>query len=266
MKHFKQIVKNILLRGKPNLFFMHIPKTGGTSIDFAISRHYPISKYYVDPVVTINVARIVADQNLDAVDFEACFSLRENILAYKMGKGIKYVTGHVPFRTDIWEAFHHQYLFTAILRDPIRRFISQYFYNKHKQAEYSKIDLDFSDYIASEAGARCGATYVRYFMGSSKPTNLFSAEAIQAAKNNLSKFSMIGFLEKLDLAVESFAKISELKLNVPHQNKNPKKNYQLSEQDMAKVRQICAPDIEIYDYAKHIFLEGKKESSSLVKI
>ncbi|MEO0825319.1 MAG: sulfotransferase family 2 domain-containing protein [Cyanobacteria bacterium J06642_9] len=161
MGYVKRIIKNILIDGKPNIFFMHIPKTGGTSIDFAISRHYPIGKYYVDPSATVKVAEMMAGQSFDMVNFEACFELRENLLAYKMAKGTKYVTGHVPFRLETWKNFHEQYIFSTVLRDPVKRYISEFLYKKYKEKEYGNIDLDFSDYLASDIGKRCASTYVR---------------------------------------------------------------------------------------------------------
>ena len=253
MKYVKQAIKNILLKGKPHLFFMHIPKTGGTSIDFAISRHYPIGKYYVDPSATVKVNGIIAGQNPDKINFEECYKLREIILAYKMIKGVKYVTGHVPFRLDVWQAFHEKYLFTTVLRDPVKRFISQYFYNKYKEKDYGKIELSLAEYLDSEKGKQSGSTYVRYFKGSSQFKDHSSPEVIQAAKENLARFDIVGFLEYLDSTNKIFKQISQLKLEIPHQNKNPKQNYQLNEEELAKINRICEPDIEIYEYAKTQF-------------
>lgn len=263
MKYVKQAIKNILLKGKPHLFFMHIPKTGGTSIDFAISRHYPIGKYYVDPSATVKVHRITTGQSPDVMSFEDCFKFRESILAYKMAKGVKYVTGHVPFRLDIWQSFHEKYLFTTVLRDPVKRFVSQYFYNKYKEKDYGKVELSLSDYLNSEKGEKSGSTYVRYFRGSSKFTGHSSPDAIQAAKENLSKFDAIGFLESLESIVKNFEMASHLKLDIPHQNKNPKQSYQLSEQELRKINQLCEPDIEIYEHAKAIFLSQQLKIEDL---
>ncbi len=63
----------------------------------------------------------------------------------------------------------------------------------------------------------------------------------------------MGFLENLPDFIREFQQHTGIKLNITHRRKNPVKKPNIEPEIMAKIEKICAPDLELYDYAKQQF-------------
>ena len=87
---------------RDNIFFLHVPKCGGTSIDSAIRSCYPNKHGIIrlNPVASHNVARIKYGINFpyETSDDYPILKLEENLLLYFMSqKGAQYISGHFSF-------------------------------------------------------------------------------------------------------------------------------------------------------------------------
>jgi hypothetical protein len=171
-----------------------------------------------------------------------------------MAKGTKYISGHIPFKQEIWEEFHKDYIYLTVLRNPVKRFISKYFYNAFKESEHLKTKQNLQYIIDSDYGQDWGSEYVRFISGWTDVDDCTSADVIQKAKDNLDKFNVIGFLEDLDVFVEDFYEVSGLRIQIPHKRENPILKPDLDKSTIRSIERLCQPDIEIYEYAKERFL------------
>ena len=249
----KNIIKKALFKlsktNKSNIFFTHIPKTGGTSIDNAISRLYVGRYCRIKEAASQKAADIFYGEN-EKADFSETIKLRKHILAYEMAKGTQYISGHVYFDLGIWNSFHKKYAYTTLLRDPIKRYLSYYLFNAFKKEEYGRVDQDLSEFITSDHGKSQGSTYIKYLSGVATSKIYPSEIEIEKAKHNLSKFQLIGFLEDLDQFIDRFEKRFKFKPKVSHKNKSPAAEVEINKSVMDEIHRICQPDIEIYNYAK----------------
>ena len=77
--------------------------------------------------------------------------------------------------------------------------------------------------------------------------------AIDHALQNLQKFHLVGCLEQLDLFVEQFALRYGTRLQIANKNRNPVTKQQqqqaISDDVMAKVHELCQPNLVIYRHA-----------------
>jgi len=237
------------------ILFHHIPKCGGTSIDDAIRKFYRSNN-----IANLNPpASLKASQKLGV----GLFHYREILLNYFMEcEKVQYISGHFPFSSTAYESFKDNFTFLTILREPVSRFLSEYFYNRYKQsnhqAEKSKFPLQ--EYLDTEFGRTQGCQYVKFLIdpslseSASITTNdYFSRELIEEAKNNLQKFDIVGCLEYNDLFIKQFEQNFQVKLNVKPRNKNPAPISNIKEETTElidnKINQLCNPDKEIYEFA-----------------
>lgn len=275
-KAFESVIarSNNLFNGslKENIFFLHIHKCGGSSINQAIKSCYltwDITKdrrlVHLDSHAAFNAAQKCIDQTnfpSEQTDTYHLLRFRENLLLYYMDqKDINYIAGHFSFSATAYEYFFKKYAFITVLRDPVARWISFYFYNRNKQRGPFKIDTELEAFIESERGQRQGYEYVKFLGGADQAGDYTSAQAINRAKENLHKFSIVGCLEYQGDFVKQFEERFGRKFKIGVSNQSPKSEPErksiISEGIKEKVREVCKPDIEIYQYAINNFVKMK---------
>jgi len=244
------------------IFFLHIPKCGGSSIVEAIKHCYVTwaniaerDLFQLSAPASFQAAsklKYNLQNSYFANDF-ATLKLREQLLLYYMCQNAKYISGHFPFSQTAYDSFGDRYKFITILRDPVKRCVSTYFYNRYKTNKHCKIEMGIEEYLNSELGRQTGRVYVNFLGGADEKGDYGDAGAINRAKENLHKFALVGCLECLEDFERLFAARfgRNLKIRVLNQNPKPKSEREaiLSEEIKEKIAEICQPDIEIYQYA-----------------
>jgi flavin-binding protein dodecin len=255
---------------KEKIFFLHVPKCGGTSINHAINCHYctlDISKdrYLVslDSVASSAVVKMIdeTDYPCDTTDDYPILKLRENLLLYFMNKkNTKYISGHFTFSEIAHREFHGKYAFVTVLRDPVKRWISSYSFNRYKKADHRKIEEDITRHLESEFGQSQGYEYIKFLGGANQAGDYTSKQAIDRAKTNLHKFDIAGFMEYQEHFLEQFENRFGVRLKLEKSNQNPtSESYRKSivtEEIEEKIKTICKPDRELYQYAVNNFVKA----------
>lgn len=249
-----------------NIFFLHFFKCGGTSIARSIKSCYLDLKFgrhifHLNGGAAKNAAQKIIDDSQFAFeqidDKYLSWKFREYLLLYHMSQEqTQYIAGHFRFSEAAYQNFADKYAFITVLRDPVERFISSYFYRRYKTG---KLDLDFPEYLESESCLGDGSLYVQSLCGANYLEDGTAKEAIALAKMNLHKFKIVGFLEYQAQFLNQFEEQFGRRLKIAVSNKSPKseafKKSIVTPEMRAKVAEICQPDAEIYQYAVNNFMK-----------
>ena len=261
-----------------NIVFFHFFKCGGTSIAQAIKFCYlnlELMKHRHVFHLNAGAARNAAQKILELSDFSYAQTnndyidrkLEEYLLLYYMSqKHIKYIAGHFRFSEIAYQCFSDKYAFITVLRDPVERFISSYFYGRYK---IGTIDKEFTEHLKLKAEKFPGGVslYGECLCDLDSIEDYTSDVAIARAKENLHKFKIVGFLEYQQEFLNQFEEQFGRKLKIKVLNKSPKpeayRKSIITEEIKEKIKEICKPDLEIYQYAVNNFVKTKKFNQNL---
>lgn len=245
----RSAVLGLLDRGRleEKIFFVHIPKCGGVSISNAIARQYGLgarlgrNAFNVDPAASSRAAR---EFGSDTQEF------RRYITRYAASlQEVRYLSGHVQFGVD---ALPEEWHLVTVLRDPVEKWFSQYFYNRYKASQHSRVEQDLEEFVTTPAAREYGEDYLRY-LGSWRCREALSVEHAAA---NLKRFSVVGVLEELDSFAAAFRRRFGVSLRIPRRNSNPvprrAREEMVAEGVRRKVEELCRPNRAVYEEARRL--------------
>lgn len=263
-----RITNTFTNRISENIFFLHIPKCGGVSISQAIAAKY----LSLDPrndrgIVNLNapVSRQVIETTeglyypYETDDDYPILNFREKLLLYFIAQSSsRFISGHFLFSNIAYRRFGEKFSFVTVLRDPVKRWISSYFFNHFKSDGHMKVHEDIETHIKSHFGISQGYELVKFLGGANREGDYTSAQAINQAQNNLHKFKIVGFLEHPEEFKEKFHASFNVKLQIDKKNQNPAPlSYQksvLTPKLIERITELCQPDLEVYSYAVETFV------------
>ena len=226
------------------LIFVHLPKSGGTTLSSVLRKKYKESEIFL----------VSGSQEKNKL----CQ------LPLEKRAGIKYLDGHNVFGI-------HEYLptpshYITLLRNPIDRVVSHYYYVLRRPNHYLhqivvNNNMDIEEYVASGISKESNNGQVRLITTTDCSFGNCSQEMLQQAKENLSQyFSAIGILEDFD----KFLLLLKKKLNWKGYSFYSKKNVtskrpslkSLSSSTIKTIEKYNQLDMEMYAFVKQGFNES----------
>jgi len=249
-------------RKSPLLIFVHIPKTAGTTLGSLIAR-----QYNVDNIFFCHPERSVTGKTPE--DFQLL--PLEDRLKYKV------ISGHLSF--GLHERLDDPCTYIAVLRDPVDRAISHYYYVRKRKDHYlhDKVmseNLTLEEYVTKGVTLEMDNGQTRMLvgdMGYATPFGECPPEFLEQAKRNIrEKFAVIGTSERFDETLLVAKKVlgwsMPLYISWKVTRDRPKRQ-EISPEVAEAIRQQNTLDIELYQYvdelldemlAKHVKFLGLK--------
>lgn len=226
--------------------YFHVPKCAGTAVLTAIKRRYRLHDHLLGHVSTLNAAASLRSAEIQQADRDAH---RKILLGYFLSHpNHLFANGHVGCNRLLVDQFAQEWNFVTLLRDPVERWLSEYYYNRHKSSSHLRTELSLEEYLDDAAGRYNAQTYLNLF--SSLPATAPDAERIDEALENLGRFALIGYTDALDEFVRQFQAVFGVPLSPTRSNLNPAPAYDAlrnpAPQVRAAIEERCAADIELY--------------------
>lgn len=237
-----------------NCLFLHLPKCGGTSLSEALYATVPMQKQIgvIDAVSSRRAASLITHNkdcliqtHEDMEGAEATFDLREKIMIAYMCAGKRLIHGHVLFSEQAYEIFKDDYKIVTVMRDPIKRALSNFRMN----VTNGNIENDAESWLNGIQGRNHASVYVRYFSGEATITDKNKSKLLKKAHENLKKIALIGFLDEMDIFLDRFKERFDSRPKIHHYNTAKGEEITLSKDQMKRLEELCAPDIELYQAA-----------------
>jgi hypothetical protein len=255
-RSFNQIGKVKIGR---DIFFLHIPKCGGTSLVNSIRQFY----YTLDPKDDRKIGHLHPGAALRAANLleQDPLAYNRDISHYFLGQNYRFVSGHFAFSNKAFDEFENKYSFITLLRDPVKKWFSLYFFNRYKEGEEYSLELELEDFLKTEMAAGYGCDYAMQFAGDDTIKNFTTSGAIHSftsdgavdrAIENLKKFHLVGTLESLPEFIREFELMFKVKLVVERKRKSPVatefQNKIITPEILARVEELNKPNLAIYSY------------------
>jgi len=234
-------------------FFLHVTKCGGTSLRAAFRRAF--AELGVDPAA-IHELNAPLSTTLGREAGIDVFMLRDLLLATTLDQsGIRFVSGHYRYTRQFHESLIKRCLSVTVLRQPVERFLSLYFYNHYKEDDYGRETLSLEEYVDKPRARRCAEDYVRLFRGTGVEHSEFvTDEEVRLAVGNLALFDVVGTLDNLGAFVRKIGSLTGLDLSIETLNQSPAPKHQrygeIEPELMTQIENLCQPSIEVYEAAK----------------
>lgn len=228
---------------KPVVFF-HVMKCGGTSVRVGLSLGLTGARDGADIFELDGAAAMESAGGRNSENWQ----FRDVLLPYVVrAMSPALILGHFRYRDEhcaIADAAH----FVTVLRDPIERMVSLYKYRRYKSDVDVPVAMELDEFIATKRWAKEGHAYVDTFCGRDG-LDPRSDAAVDAAVENLQRFAVVGFTDRLDdFSLQMSHRVGG-KVRIPKVNASPAPTSAGDElaSSMERIREICAPDLAVYE-------------------
>ncbi|MCF2901371.1 sulfotransferase family 2 domain-containing protein [Pseudoalteromonas sp. OFAV1] len=264
-----------------SICFIHIPKSGGISIDLALREQFAVAgqpRFSREGAIAMSLAGMNREINdLDSISEFSDHHAKQlsGLLAYHLAQNWQYISGHVTTNKQLLDQFAKQYHFLTVLREPVSRFKSNYVYNKLTNSLPIMSPNNLStDNLTQEVDAilshRRGwqmANVTSMCVTGRFASDEHDAKTLQSEfSDNLEKYSVVSFLDNLDSFSSKIYTLTGKQINIGSHNtteshldkqkqcvKDTLQNYLNEPHINKKIQHLCRFETENYLRAKEIY-------------
>ena len=246
------------------VIFMHVPKTAGTSL-----RHIVQSQFQPNHVFEFYNLKTQPPKVRKGIE-------KYNNLTEARKKSIKFVSGHVGF--GLHEFLSRPCTYITVLRDPVERVISYYYFLLRNQNAIVK-DKTLLEFVKTCGGVHNSMTC--YLSGLTLQAQLqgydaklksqqFDQETLTKAKLNLTNyFKVVGFVDRFDETCMLLKQVLGWSIPSFYVKKNVAKHSNVSREippeTLSLIHKFNELDLSLYSYAREKFTEMIQQQDASFK-
>lgn len=253
---------------KDILYFLHIPKTAGTSLNKFVKSKYPDNKVY--PFATYH--QVYTNKKLNLDDFNMIAGHFTYSFVQNMKRPVKIITvfRHPVSRTI--SAYNH------FMREPVHN----YEFNKFKKCEIKEALNFYPHLFSNQQTKHLGFSENILTMPRYKIPIPFSIEnwlefyknidmniIYQNAIANLDKLFLFGFTDRMQDFMKHLCKSFNWKMPEDHAKHNTAKDNQVKEDEISenvikKIEKLNEFDLKLYNYARQKYKEMNRKLNNAI--
>jgi hypothetical protein len=234
------------IKSERAVVFLHVPRTGGTTLHRIIERQYPPEQLY-------SVGLVAGESSHKLAQLSPARRAQIRMLRGHMGFGVH---GHLPGPTT----------YVTLLRDPVERVVSYYYFILRTPTHYlfdciTSADHDLRTFVENETHIMIDNAQTRIVSGVwvGPQFGACTRDMLETAKSNLrDRFAVVGLTERFDETLLLLKK----ELGWQHHSytrhnvtaRRPEKR-ELSEAALDSILRANQLDVALYQYAKGLFEE-----------
>ncbi|MGF1480890.1 MAG: sulfotransferase family 2 domain-containing protein [Cyanophyceae cyanobacterium] len=244
------------------VIFMHIPKAAGTTLRYIIQyQANPLAVYEAYGSSSTHRQRLESLKNLSTTDRNK----------------IKIVNAHFGF--GLHEFLDRQFTYITMLRHPVERVISMYYYLCRTRPSFAK-EVDLEDFVKSRVSFTKN-DMTKYFSGIKLQIQMqastrseddldkdysLTSQTLELAKRNLKEhFSVVGISSEFEETLVLLRKILGWKLPLYYRSNVSKQRPSLRnipQSTLFLIEEYNDLDIQLYSYAQAFFRELIQQQGS----
>lgn len=236
--------------------FIHCVCTAGGDFTWYLQKQFPPSNMLCAPDVESSIHLNSPRKRMHA---RISCLIHQYQSRVKRGDEVRFIYGHSPLLENFEDIFGDGFYHIALLRDPVRRFISQHRISINENNTLDKFiewERGFKSREGDDPEQHNGLSYSHQteFMSGSRNIIVDDSD-LRLAKENLEKCAFVGIAERFDDSVQLFSKI----FSIPYMRFNPLKKYKtksVKEIDagiVEYIREKSKFDLELYEFGKDLF-------------
>jgi len=215
---------------------MHIPKCGGSTLNFVLDKVYgPEAIYSIDNTTTAQQFRQLPQAEQ---------------LQYKLLRGHEKFGMHTCFLDE-----PHYFTF---LRDPAERIISYYYYVQrmpgHRTHQMAS-SMGLGEFVKSYGGEDFHNSQLKYISGFDGPVERMFEKALE---NIHQHFSFVGLVEAFDASALMLSKLYGWKLPLYKKNNVGTNRMEVDGRTLAMIQELNHGDYLLYNHVRSTFNEAIK--------
>jgi len=252
---------------------MHIPKCAGSALYRSIRECLDISGLTLDETILRTALHASTPDEIAAGMKNLCaewFPQSVALFAYHIAQDVTLLRAHLPVSRRLLDEQLTSRTFVTVLRDPVERWISNYRFDKVRNTNPSRqpwrdnpqpIVNEMRTVMHSQRGRELGRIYTWMLGGIEATGRIDSSEAVELAKENLSRFTVLGIAEDLTSLTPQLKRIygrevvfTRRRNTTDSMERDERVDYdvlrEVNDEIRDELRLLCAQDMEIYRHCR----------------